>query len=160
MIGGLWLVKHRQRVSVESQNKENNGESLTSSTPLPPNGSAMSTSKLTCSESTSHQSFLQDRTPVRGMQDIIGRMRASDQQIQAGNLFFPFMLLQLPSTILNSQLSIANSNLKGFLVPVYGSWFQVVSHRSFDVVRISTGYELPFIVTGWKLYIRAAVIEG
>jgi hypothetical protein len=27
---------------------------------------------------TSSKSFLQDRTPVRGMQDIIGRMRAGD----------------------------------------------------------------------------------
>lgn len=27
---------------------------------------------------TTSKSFLQDRTPVRGMQDIIGRMRATD----------------------------------------------------------------------------------
>lgn len=32
---------------------------------------------------TTSKSFLQDRTPVRGMQDIIGRMRAGD----AGNVF-------------------------------------------------------------------------
>merc|ERR1712071_219617 len=70
------------RVSVESQNKENNGENMTPSTPF--NSSIVQTSKSTSSESTSQQSFLQDRTPVRGVQDIIGRMRASDQQIQTG----------------------------------------------------------------------------
>lgn len=30
------------------------------------------------STTTTSKSFLQDRTPVRGMQDIIGRMRAGD----------------------------------------------------------------------------------
>ena len=77
-------------MSVESQNKENNGENMTPSTPF--NSSIVQTSKSTSSESTSQQSFLQDRTPVRGVQDIIGRMRASDQQIQTGDLLFPFIL--------------------------------------------------------------------
>lgn len=35
-------------------------------------------SVTTTTTATSSRSFLQDRTPVRGMQDIIGRMRASD----------------------------------------------------------------------------------
>lgn len=92
----VWLAECRQRTAVEGQNKENDGENVTSTTPLLLNSSSTTqVSKSVSSESTSHQSFLQDHTPVRGVQDIIGRMRAGDQQIQAGNLFFlsiPFQL--------------------------------------------------------------------
>lgn len=54
-----------------------------------PADSLASSATFTTTATTS-KSFLQDRTPVRGMQDIIGRMRATDAGILLR--FFPFLV--------------------------------------------------------------------
>jgi hypothetical protein len=43
---------------------------------------------LTLTTTTTSKSFLQDRTPVRGMQDIIGRMRAGDAGKKTSSFHF------------------------------------------------------------------------
>ena len=51
-------------------------------------GSRRESSSMVTSSVTSTRSFLQDRTPVRGMQDIIGRMSATPTSNLYTILFF------------------------------------------------------------------------
>lgn len=81
-------MKNRSRVSMERTSREQSIEPSGSEAGSRRQSTVTSTyterfttesnEPAVTTTTTSTRSFLQDRTPVRGMQDIIGRMRASD----------------------------------------------------------------------------------